>query len=91
MSDEVINCADCRTDFTFTASEAEFFASKGLTKPKRCKGCRQKRRDAKAVEGATGPTFVEAPKRTQWVGGGEEEAPRKFKGRDRRSGRGREF
>ena len=33
MSDEVINCADCRIDFSLTASEADFFTSKGLTKP----------------------------------------------------------
>lgn len=88
MSDEVINCADCRTDFTFTESEATFFASKGLTKPKRCKGCREKRKAAKAAEGGAA---APAPAPARWVGGGEEEAPRRFKGRDRRNGRGREF
>lgn len=92
MSDEVIVCADCRSEFTFTESEASFFASKGLTKPRRCKPCRQKRRDAKAVEGvpASGPTLVApVPRSTQWVGGGESEAPRRGKGgkRDRRRNR----
>lgn len=87
MSDEVIVCADCRSEFTFTQSEANFFAEKGLTKPKRCKPCRDKRKAAKAAEsGASGAAPV-----TSWVGGGEEEAPRRFKGRDRRRDRNREF
>lgn len=92
MSDEVIVCADCRSEFTFTESEAAFFASKGLTKPRRCKACRQKRRDAKAndVGAVPGPTLVAPPKaRTQWVGGGEVEEPRRHKGgrKDRRRDR----
>jgi len=92
MSDEVIVCADCRSDFPFTESEAAFFASKGLTKPRRCKACRQKRRDAKATDTGTsaGPTLVAPPKsRTQWVSGGEAEAPRRDRGsrRDRKRDR----
>jgi len=92
MSDEVILCADCRSEFPFTESEATFFASKGLTKPRRCKPCRQKRRDAKATDigAAPGPTLAASPKaRTQWVGGGETEEPRRSKGgrRDRRRDR----
>lgn len=85
MSDEVIPCTDCRSDFTFTASEATFFASKGLTKPRRCKICRQKRKDAKAVEGgAATPAPPAKGRTTQWVGGGEQEAPRRSKGSRRR-------
>ena len=76
--DEVIVCADCRSEFTFTASEATFFTSKGLTKPRRCKVCRQKRRDAKPSEAV--PSKPKAA--TQWMGGGEA-APRR-NGGDRR-------
>jgi len=81
--DEVIVCADCRSEFTFTASEATFFTSKGLTKPRRCKVCRQKRRDAKPSEAA-----LSKPKAavTQWMGGGEVAAPRR-NGRDRKRDR----
>ena len=75
MADEVIPCADCRTSFAFTESEASFFAAKGLSKPRRCKACRQKRKDAKA------PSVP-----TQWVNSSEPEAPRRDKG-DRRRGR----
>jgi len=92
MSDEVIVCADCRSEFPFTESEATFFASKGLTKPRRCKLCRQKRRDAKATDAGAvpGPTLV-APSRgrTQWVGGGESEAPKRDRGGHRERKRGR--
>ena len=88
MSDEVIVCADCRSDFTFTESEATFFASKGLTKPRRCKACRQKRKDAKASEPGAVPA-APAPRNTQWVGGGESEAPRRDKGKKRGNRRDR--
>ena len=90
MSDEVINCADCRTDFTFTENEAKFFTEKGLTKPRRCVPCRRKRRAEKEAAGQASPGGPSAPS-TRWVGGDEEESPRKSKGRDRRRDRGREF
>jgi CxxC-x17-CxxC domain-containing protein len=46
--DKTIQCADCGTDFTFTASEQEFFASKGFTnEPKRCPSCRATRKQTR--------------------------------------------
>ncbi|MDP3879760.1 MAG: zinc-ribbon domain containing protein [Dehalococcoidales bacterium] len=45
FEDKVLQCADCGQDFTFTAGEQDFFASKGYTnEPKRCPSCRQSRR-----------------------------------------------
>src|SRR4030043_304459 len=42
FQDKTIQCADCGTDFSFTAEEQEFFQSKGYTnEPKRCPSCRQ--------------------------------------------------
>ena len=42
FSDKSIQCSDCRTTFTFTTGEQEFFASKGFTnEPKRCPQCRK--------------------------------------------------
>ncbi len=39
--DIILQCTDCGCEFEFTASEQEFYASKGLTnQPKRCKPCR---------------------------------------------------
>ncbi len=43
--DIILQCADCGYEFEFTASEQEFYASKGLTnQPKRCKSCRNARK-----------------------------------------------
>ncbi len=44
--DRILTCRDCGQEFTFTAGEQEFFASKGLTNaPSRCPDCRKARRN----------------------------------------------
>jgi CxxC-x17-CxxC domain-containing protein len=44
--DRILTCRDCGQEFTFTAGEQEFFASKGLTNaPSRCPECRKARRN----------------------------------------------
>ena len=57
--DQIIKCADCATEFVFTAGEQAFFASKGLTHaPTRCRGCRDARRGHRpeaAPEGGARP------------------------------------
>lgn len=44
MADQDLTCSDCGGTFTFTEAEQEFYASKNLNSPKRCKGCRDKRK-----------------------------------------------
>ena len=45
FQDKTIVCKDCSQEFTFTASEQEFFAEKGFTnEPQRCKPCRVARK-----------------------------------------------
>ena len=45
FEDKSLQCSDCGATFTFSASEQEFFASKGYTnEPKRCPSCRQARK-----------------------------------------------
>ncbi|MFW6102408.1 MAG: CxxC-x17-CxxC domain-containing protein [Chloroflexota bacterium] len=45
FEDKTIQCADCGTDFTFSAEEQELFQSRGYTnEPKRCPSCRQARK-----------------------------------------------
>ncbi|HZS08600.1 MAG TPA: zinc-ribbon domain containing protein [Blastocatellia bacterium] len=44
MPDKQIECADCRRSFTVTEGEQEFFQSRGMSEPKRCKECRQARK-----------------------------------------------
>lgn len=39
--DQTLTCGDCGKQFTWTASEQEFYAKKGFTNsPKRCPECR---------------------------------------------------
>jgi len=45
FTDKALTCSDCNTGFTFSASEQEFFASKGFTnEPRRCPNCRAARK-----------------------------------------------
>lgn len=55
MPDKEIACRDCNQMFVFTEGEQQFFATKGLVDPQRCKPCRDRRRvdpddkDAKVI------------------------------------------
>ena len=45
--DRILTCRDCGQDFTFSAGEQEFYASRGLTNaPSRCASCRSARRNS---------------------------------------------
>ena len=45
FTDKALTCSDCNTGFNFSASEQEFFASKGFTnEPGRCPECRAARK-----------------------------------------------
>ena len=47
--DMQLTCSDCGQDFTFTAADQTFFQERGYSTPKRCKNCRQaKKNDAGA-------------------------------------------
>lgn len=44
--DKTLTCKDCGAEFTFTASEQDFFAEKGFTnEPGRCPGCRAAKKE----------------------------------------------
>jgi len=46
-TDKTLVCKECGKDFTFTASEQEFYAEKGFTnEPQRCKDCRSARKSS---------------------------------------------
>jgi CxxC-x17-CxxC domain-containing protein len=46
-TDQILYCRDCNQEFTFTAGEQEFFASRGLTNaPSRCPACRAARKQS---------------------------------------------
>jgi CxxC-x17-CxxC domain-containing protein len=44
MEDKTLTCNDCGQEFTFTASEQEFFVQKGFSTPIRCSSCRAARK-----------------------------------------------
>ncbi len=51
-TDKTLTCLDCSTSFTFSASEQEFFASKGFTnEPGRCPDCRAARKQQRGGGG----------------------------------------
>lgn len=39
-TDKILTCGDCQQEFTFTASEQDFYASREFTEPRRCASCR---------------------------------------------------
>ena len=47
FEDKVLTCKECGAEFTFSASEQEFYAEKGFqNEPQRCKPCRDARKNA---------------------------------------------
>lgn len=54
--DQTLTCRDCGKSFVWTASEQEFFASKGFSAPVRCQECRLRNKQAKqGGQGQQGP------------------------------------
>ncbi len=51
FEDRTLTCVDCGAEFTFTASEQEFFSEKGyVNDPKRCPACREQRKRRRREE-----------------------------------------
>ena len=70
-SDKVLTCADCSQDFVFTASEQDFYATRGFTEPRRCSSCRASRKAARgdAGGGSYGDTGASRGSGTGYGGG----------------------
>ena len=49
-TDKVLKCEDCQQEFTFSASEQEFFASRDFSTPRRCPSCRAIRKAARGQD-----------------------------------------
>ena len=61
--DRILTCRDCGQDFTFSAGEQEFYASRGLTNlPCRCPACRAARRSGQS---SYSPRFRSNPSSTE--------------------------
>jgi CxxC-x17-CxxC domain-containing protein len=46
-----LQCSDCGQDFTFTAADQAFFQERGYSTPKRCKNCRQAKKNDQGGSG----------------------------------------
>jgi CxxC-x17-CxxC domain-containing protein len=55
FQDRTLRCADCGSDFVWTAGEQAFFADKHFTnEPRRCRACKAKRAQRQASGPAAG-------------------------------------
>ncbi|HEU5204599.1 MAG TPA: CxxC-x17-CxxC domain-containing protein [Candidatus Limnocylindrales bacterium] len=66
-ADRTLTCADCGQEFTFTASEQQFFADRQFSEPRRCPSCRAARKAARGDGGSGG-----------YSSGGYDRAPREM-------------
>jgi CxxC-x17-CxxC domain-containing protein len=74
-TDKVLTCSDCGQEFTFTASEQQFFADRQFTEPRRCPSCRAAR---KASRGDSGGGYSNGAGYSAGGGGGYDRAPREM-------------
>ncbi len=51
-SDRTLTCADCSTQFVFTASEQQFYADRQYSDPRRCPSCRAARKASRGGSGS---------------------------------------
>lgn len=47
FDDVSLSCVECQQPFVLTAGEQSYFKLKNLNNPRRCKACRQARRQAR--------------------------------------------
>jgi len=54
FSDKTITCRDCGQSFVWTASEQEFYQSRGFeNQPVRCRDCRNRRKSERGQSGSS--------------------------------------
>lgn len=54
-----LTCSDCGQEFTFTSADQAFFQERGYSTPKRCKSCRQAKKNDQGQGRSSG--FRSAP------------------------------
>ncbi len=64
FEDKNISCEDCGEDFVHSAEDQARYAERGFTnEPKRCRGCREKRKAQSGRRGAPGGGGGDRPMR----------------------------
>ena len=57
-TDKTLTCADCGTNFTFSADDQSYHAEKGFTnEPKRCTNCRAAKREQRGESSYGGGSY----------------------------------
>ena len=54
-TDKTLSCVDCNQEFSFSASEQQFYADRQFSEPRRCPSCRAIR---KASRGDSGGSYA---------------------------------
>ncbi len=52
-ADKTLVCQDCNQEFTFSASEQQFYADRQFSEPRRCPSCRAARKASRGDYGAS--------------------------------------
>ncbi len=73
-TDRNLTCRDCGKQFTFTAGEQEFYATRGFSEPTRCASCRADRKASRDSGGFGGRSYGES--RGGYGGGRGQGGPR---------------
>jgi CxxC-x17-CxxC domain-containing protein len=63
-ADRSLTCVQCGQEFTFSADDQEFHASRGYQDPKRCPTCRAERRASQG--GGYGGGYSDRPRREMY-------------------------
>jgi CxxC-x17-CxxC domain-containing protein len=61
FTDKVLTCADCSQQFSFTATEQQFYADRQFSEPRRCPSCRAARKAARGDTGSGGGGGYSSP------------------------------
>ena len=52
-TDKTLTCVDCNQEFTFTATDQQFYADRQFSEPRRCAACRAAKKAARGESGGT--------------------------------------
>jgi CxxC-x17-CxxC domain-containing protein len=70
-TDKTLTCADCNQEFSFSASEQQFYADRQFSEPRRCPACRAARKAARGEGGGSYDSYGGG-------GGGYSDRPREM-------------
>jgi CxxC-x17-CxxC domain-containing protein len=76
QTDKILTCIDCNQEFSFTASEQQFYADRQFSEPRRCSACRAAKKAARGDSGGGG--YSSGGYSSGGSGGGYDRGPREM-------------